>query len=152
MSVPAHTLTGIVSGGGNQINNVVIGAVTPLVGSFTVITANTAAAGTNTTQVATTAFVQSALGNTLGTGQTYQVLTGSRVAGTTYTNSTNKPIFVSIGFTGNFAAGKLNIGGVVAAEGQAAQSTITQLSGIVPVGLTYSFSGAGTIVSWSELR
>ena len=36
-TIPAHTLGGTVSGGGNQINNVIIGAVTPLAGSFTTL-------------------------------------------------------------------------------------------------------------------
>lgn len=39
-TLPAHTLGGTVSGGGNQINNVIIGASTPLAGSFTTITAS----------------------------------------------------------------------------------------------------------------
>jgi hypothetical protein len=38
-TLPAHTLGGAISGGGNQINNVVIGAVTPLAGSFTTVSA-----------------------------------------------------------------------------------------------------------------
>jgi hypothetical protein len=37
-TLPAHTLGGTVSGGGNQINNVVIGATTPLAATFTGIT------------------------------------------------------------------------------------------------------------------
>jgi hypothetical protein len=36
-TIPAHTLGGTVSGGGNQINNVVIGASTPLAGTFTTL-------------------------------------------------------------------------------------------------------------------
>jgi hypothetical protein len=40
-TLPAHTLGGTVSGGGNNVNNVIIGAVTPLAGSFTTITAST---------------------------------------------------------------------------------------------------------------
>jgi len=43
-TLPAHTLGGTVSGGGNQINNVVIGTVTPLAGSFTTLTASGRAA------------------------------------------------------------------------------------------------------------
>jgi hypothetical protein len=43
-TLPAHTLGGTVSGGGNQINNVVIGAVTPLAGSFTTLTSSGRAA------------------------------------------------------------------------------------------------------------
>ena len=40
-TMPAFTLGGTVSGGGNQINNVIIGTSTPLAGTFTALTANT---------------------------------------------------------------------------------------------------------------
>jgi hypothetical protein len=43
-TLPAHTLGGTVSGGGNQLNNVVIGAVTPLAGAFTTLTSSGSAA------------------------------------------------------------------------------------------------------------
>ena len=43
-TLPAHTLGGTVSGGGNQLNNVVIGTVTPLAGAFTTLTASGSAA------------------------------------------------------------------------------------------------------------
>lgn len=36
-TLPAHTLGGTVSGGGNQINNVIIGTSTPLAGTFTAL-------------------------------------------------------------------------------------------------------------------
>ncbi|MBR1122108.1 hypothetical protein JQ628_11330 [Bradyrhizobium lablabi] len=38
-TIPAVTLGGTVSGGGNQINNVIIGSSTPLAGTFTTLTA-----------------------------------------------------------------------------------------------------------------
>jgi hypothetical protein len=40
-TLPAHTLGGTISGGGNQINNVVIGASTPLAGTFTTLVGTT---------------------------------------------------------------------------------------------------------------
>ncbi len=40
-TMPAFTLGGTVAGGGNQINNVIIGTSTPLAGTFTTLTANT---------------------------------------------------------------------------------------------------------------
>lgn len=43
-TIPAHTLGGTVSGGGNQINNVIIGTSTPLAGTFTVLTTTTGGA------------------------------------------------------------------------------------------------------------
>jgi len=39
-TMPAFTLGGTVSGGGNQINNVVIGTTTPLAGAFTTLSAS----------------------------------------------------------------------------------------------------------------
>jgi hypothetical protein len=46
------TLTGTVSGGGNQINNVIIGASTPLAGTFTTITGTDATDATSSTAAA----------------------------------------------------------------------------------------------------
>lgn len=40
-TLPAHTLGGTVAGGGNQINNVIIGTSTPLAGLFTTLSAST---------------------------------------------------------------------------------------------------------------
>lgn len=40
-TLPAITLGGTVSGGGNQLNNIIIGTTTPLAGTFTTLTANT---------------------------------------------------------------------------------------------------------------
>lgn len=48
-TLPAHTLGGTISGGGNQINNVIIGNTSPLAGSFTSI------AGTSETITSTSA-------------------------------------------------------------------------------------------------
>ena len=42
-TMPAFTLGGTVSGGGNQINNVIIGTSTPLAGAFTTLTASSTA-------------------------------------------------------------------------------------------------------------
>lgn len=46
-TLPAHTLGGTVSGGGNQINNVIIGASNPLAGSFTTLAYSTTLTGTS---------------------------------------------------------------------------------------------------------
>jgi len=49
-TMPAFTLGGTVSGGGNQINNVVIGTTTPLAGAFTTLSATgTLSGGTSGT-------------------------------------------------------------------------------------------------------
>ena len=53
----AVTLAGTVSGGGQQVNNVVIGTSTPLAGSFTTLSASSSIALTNNQNGATTALV-----------------------------------------------------------------------------------------------
>jgi hypothetical protein len=91
----------------------------------------------------------SAANNGIGVGQTWQDVTASRASGTTYTNSTGKPIMVNIGETTNGSA-TLTVGGV-----QVAQSTITggdaTMSAIVPDGTTYVATFGG-LNFWAELR
>jgi hypothetical protein len=87
----------------------------------------------------------------LGIGQTWQDVTGSRALGTTYTNSTSSPIAVSVN-TSTGAQTTLTVGGVVA--GRYSQSTGglgSQLSAVVPVGVSYVATG-GTLSNWAELR
>ena len=56
-TIGAFTLSGTVAGGGNQINNVIIGTTTPLAGSFTTLTSNGA-----------TTFTAGTVSTTTGTG------------------------------------------------------------------------------------
>lgn len=84
----------------------------------------------------------------LGTGQTWVNVTASRTAGVTYTNSTTRPICVSIPETGDGDRG-LYVGGVLTAFARGADSDST-LFAIVPPGAQYIFSGA--FYSWAELR
>lgn len=92
----------------------------------------------------------------IGLGQTWQDVTASRVVGTTYTNSTGKPIEVVITGT-NWVSGAfyIAINGVQRAVKQGSGSTGVQasLSIIVPNNSTYAVSVASsTITSWQELR
>lgn len=48
-TLPAHTLGGTISGGGNQINNVIIGTSTPLAGTFTTLASTDATDASNST-------------------------------------------------------------------------------------------------------
>lgn len=63
-TLPAHTLNGTVSGGGNQINNVIIGTSTPLAGTFTTLTATTINAYTLGGDITGAAFKLTTTGNT----------------------------------------------------------------------------------------
>lgn len=119
-------------------------------------TAPTAAAGTNTTQLANTAFVKAAVDASpmLGAGQTWQNVTGSRALGTTYTNSSGKPIQVSIRSDVDDGYTQLTVGGIVVAmSGNTAGvgDNRNTVSAIVPNGAAYVYNGSALSL-WAELR
>lgn len=88
-----------------------------------------------------------------GVGQTYQDVTASRVLGTTYTNSTNKDIWVSVSVALNAGANLTAfVNGSQVCNGFAQQSSSQAWAGLlVPPSGTYSVSGSG-IVKWMERR
>jgi hypothetical protein len=100
------------------------------------------------------ATVQNSSSNThsLGIGQTWQTVTGSRTASTTYYNTTGKPIIVSVYTSGSPAPSAtltvsgLNIG---RREVQGVNDGFTT-EGVVPPGASYSYTGG--INNWYELR
>lgn len=93
----------------------------------------------------------------IGFSQSWQVV--SRSLGTTYTNSTTRPIEVAVQITlGNGQTATLSVGGVVVArnvgrDGAYIQNTFSgeTLYAIVPPNATYIASG-GSLVQWTELR
>ncbi len=92
--------------------------------------------------------------SSIGYGQTWQDLTGSRSGGTTYTNTTGKPILVVITPGGASSSGSLSIGGVsIASWTNNGGSQTYPLTSIVPPGNTYLLTiSNGAITKWSELR
>ena len=92
----------------------------------------------------------------IGVGQTWQ--SPSRAIGTTYTNSTGKPIMVAVSYTnsaGNSVQGLIINGATVYAGGVQVTGTASGFALIVPNGATYvttSNTGTMTLVSWAELR
>lgn len=119
-------------------------------------TAPTAAPGTNTAQLATTAFVVA--GQTgVGSGQTYQDVTAQRTSGTTYTNATSKAIYV-LGNTATFigtntltvVVAGITLFSIASATGGAIESEAFNF--IVPAGATYSVTSTDPIARWVELR
>ena len=132
LDLPATSGTvGLVSGN--------LGTPTTLVGTNITGTANSLNAG-------------------LGVNQTWQSVIGSRALGTTYTNSTGKPIMVSVVSTKiNTTTLTAVVSGVTVAiesgTGATANANAT-LCFIVPNGATYSVSnsGASTLNAWAELR
>jgi hypothetical protein len=94
--------------------------------------------------------------SSIGYGQTWQDVTVSRAIGTTYYNTTGKPIFILV--TGYVSTGAQNInfninGSSVfnwnTAVGTNARGPIYTL---VPAGVSYSITGYNTLECWSELR
>ena len=101
----------------------------------------------------------------IGISQTWQSVIGSRSTGTTYTNSTGKPIMVSVSCQSTSSPGGafgFQINGTrVAWQGAAQNASISSFSNItiiIPNGVTYlvesgSVSNGGIAVSyWYELR
>jgi hypothetical protein len=92
----------------------------------------------------------------IGAGQTWQ--NPSRAIGTTYTNSTGKPIMVAICVTctsGATAQGLIINGATIYAGAVNVATNGTGFALIVPNGATYvTTTNAGTlsIVGWAELR
>lgn len=88
--------------------------------------------------------------NSLGSGQTWQSVTGSRSSGVTYYNTTGRPIVLLINaFSGTsmtFAVNGVN-------QVQFANAAATAQLYIVPAGASYSYTiSGGGITSWAELR
>lgn len=94
--------------------------------------------------------------SSIGYGQTWQDVTGSRASGTTYYNTTGKPIAISIriGITGT-STNYLAVNGVTIAQnsGNGTGSGVAQIVAIVPPGGNYLYTaGGGSVIAWNELR
>lgn len=113
---------------------------------------NTPATGDSTKKIATTEFVANTV---VGVGQTWQDFTASRSVGTTYTNSTGRPIMVSVSLvaTNVTNTGSILIGGVSVASQGLGNGLSNTWSLIVPAGSTYRVNTTNqSILIWSELR
>ena len=91
----------------------------------------------------------------VGVNQTWTDVTSSRSVGTVYTNSTGRPIFcVFIGTTGTSAGCNWEIGGVAGPQQTYTNSSNgrSEISAIVPNGVTYEVNGNATKQTWIELR
>jgi len=93
--------------------------------------------------------------SSLGYGQTWQVVTGSRASATTYYNTTGKPIAVFV--TATLSSGPAQVWTVNGVSlgtlmSVAAASGTWNCSLIIPVGQSYSVTITGAIGVWIELR
>tara|TARA_R110000765_G_scaffold244631_7_gene346876 strand:+ start:7551 stop:8201 length:651 start_codon:yes stop_codon:yes gene_type:complete len=109
------------------------------------------AAGTDTERAVTPAGITA---STLGRGQTWQDVTGSRANATTYTNITGRPIqlFINMLDSGTVIPAQFLIGGVAVMNFTDLGANIV-INPIIPTGQTYRIELNGNSIStWWELR
>lgn len=124
----------------------------PASGAVSYASSATTQTGTSTTQAVTPkGLADSMLG---GNGQTWQVVTGSRAAGTTYYNTTGRPILVIYcsGDSNNGFIAKVNGGTIASLPGGGGAGSGTSAYFVVPPGANYSVSTSATGYTWAELR
>jgi len=121
------------------------------IGSQSVNYANSAGNGGVTSVNGSTGAVTVA---SLGVGQTWQNLTGSRSIGTTYTNSTGKPIMVIVFINAYNGTSILVDGTDIFGTIGSQVNTIYSISFVVPSGSTYNvqYNFGTTTPNWAELR
>ena len=92
----------------------------------------------------------------IGYGQTWQDVITSRALGTTYTNSTGRPIAVSVTVIGGSPGLQLLINGLIVSRQHTAAvsgSIYSNLQAVIPPGATYSaVLIGGSLSTWTELR
>ncbi len=116
---------------------------------------NNTLTSTSTTEALTAAQGKVLGDRDFGIGQTVQDVTASRALGTTYTNSTGKPILISVtvSVVNNGGNTTLTVGGVAAArvDNTTQYGLDKQLCYVIPPLSTYSVVGS-PIILWTELR
>lgn len=124
---------------------------------------NNTLTSTNTNQALTAAqgkvlkdSLDTTITSSFGIGQTYSDVTASRVSGTTYTNSSTRPIMLSIAVRDGGISATLYVNSSIAirlddlAGGSAGH---VQIVAVVPSGQTYKLDATGNLITfWGELR
>ena len=121
---------------------------------------NNTLTSTSTTQALTAAQGKVLNDQAFGIGQNYSNVTASRVSGTTYTNSTTRPIMLSIVVRDNSSASGASVTLYVNSSIAIRLDDLAggghgyiQIVAVVPTGQTYKLDATGNpITFWSELR
>lgn len=112
--------------------------------------------GTSTTLVASQKLVNDVKQSGLGYNQNWVDVKSQRAVGTTYTNNTGKPIFISITVTASASgASELIVDGLINSSISASNFSGTirsVLTTIVPHMSTYSLRRTEAVLTWMELR
>ena len=124
---------------------------------------NNTLTSTSTTQALTAAQGKVLKDQAFGIGQTYSDVTASRVSGTTYTNSSTRPIMLSIAVKDSGVAGAAGAGAATLYVNSSIAMRLDDLAGgsagyiqivaVVPTGQTYKLDAANNLMTyWGELR
>lgn len=128
-------------------------ASTSVQGKVELATDAEAQAGTDTVRAVTPDNLGAVV---LGLGQTWQDVTGSRVSGTSYTNSTGRSIMVAVTVGAPTGVGNFTVvvAGVTVVDIAYTASNTTRpfASFVVPPGAVYTTTAGSGIIRWSELR
>jgi hypothetical protein len=95
--------------------------------------------------------------SSLGYGQTWQAFTvgSTRLIGTTYYNTTGKPIYIYVGSPYNSGAVTITVNGVTAAQQYSSSLNVQASAGsVIPPSSSYVITGTAAASGsyWSELR
>ena len=102
---------------------------------------------------ATSATTATTASNALGYNQTWQDVSGSRAAATNYTNSTGRPIFISVRMDQDDGTVTLTVDGLaIGKTGYTPGPVYYTLTAVIPSGSTYRVDTTGGTLSWFELR
>ena len=117
---------------------------------------NNTVTSTSATQALTAAQGKALNDQAFGVGQTWQNMTSSRVSGTTYTNSSTRPIMLSIAVRDGGLSATLYVNSSIAIrldDLAGGSSGYVQIVTVVPAGQTYKLDATGNLITfWGELR
>ena len=170
VAITGGTITGItdltVADGGTGASSITANSV--ILGNGTSTLSGNLVAPSTSGNVLTsngTTWTSATPAGSLGVGQTWQNVTGSRAFGSTYTNSTGNAIAVSVSGTASGGGNGSFVLILYVNGAEIGYSTVYAANAgyrvhsffIVPNGATYAVSGSGGILStalynWSELR
>lgn len=114
------------------------------------ITEDTAGTWASAPTTVTLAGAQAVAMSSIGYGQTWQDVSGSRAATTTYYNTTGRPIQIAASVLHATLNPTLTVNGVVVLTCVVNARANIQI--VIPPGASYAITNATTIYNWTELR
>lgn len=159
-TIGAFTLSGTVAGGGNQINNVIIGTTTPLAGSFTTLAASSTVSGTGFSNYLAS---PPAIGGSAAAAGSFTTLSASStVSGTGFSNYLASPpaiggsapaagAFTTLSATGALTYGGVTLTNAVTGTGKMVLDTSPTINNQTVTNYIESVVAIGTVTSSNTL-